>query len=172
LLLILPPPLSTFFPYTTLFRSVLPISIEIAVLLVVAFSELFFVNVEDYRILLAMLLLFAMGLQNALVTYVSQSVVRTTHLTGIFTDLGIELSQLLFYKKPEHRKVLKRSVFLKIMIIGSFSFGGIIGTLLYNNYGLKTLLLSILILLAVLTYDNITLRRYMRKIKNARSMEG
>src|SRR5690625_3615979 len=151
---------------------VLPISIEIAVLLVVAFSELFFVNVEDYRILLAMLLLFAMGLQNALVTYVSQSVVRTTHLTGIFTDLGIELSQLLFYKKPEHRKVLKRSVFLKIMIIGSFTFGGIIGTLLYNNYGLKTLLLSILILLAVLTYDNITLTRYMRKIKNARRTEG
>ena len=150
---------------------VLPISIEIVVLLVVAFSEFFFVNVEDYRIILAMLLLFAMGLQNALVTYVSQSVVRTTHLTGIFTDLGIELSQLLFYKKPEHRKVLKESVFLKIMIIGSFTFGGIIGTILYNQYELRTLLLSVGVLLAVLIYDNITLRRYMRKIKNSRNME-
>ena len=34
-------------------------------------------------------LLFAMGLQNALVSMVSGSVVRTTHLTGVVTDLGI-----------------------------------------------------------------------------------
>lgn len=150
---------------------VLPISIEIAILIGVAFSDIVVVNIEDYRILLAMFLLFAMGLQNALVTYVSKSVVRTTHLTGIFTDLGIELSQLLFYKKPQHRKVLKESVFLKIMIIGSFTLGGIMGTILYNSYALKTLLLSVFILLAVLTYDNITLRRYMRKIKNERNRD-
>lgn len=145
---------------------VLPISLEIAVLSWVAFSDLFLENIEDYRILLAMLLLFAMGLQNALVTYVSQSVVRTTHLTGIFTDLGIELSQLLFYKKAPDKKLLKQSVFLKIMIIGCFTFGGIIGAMLYKSYELRTLLLSVIILLAVLMYDNITLRQYMKKIKN------
>ena len=43
---------------------------------------------------LAFTLLFAMGLQNSLVTNISKSVVRTTHLTGLFTDLGIEFSQL------------------------------------------------------------------------------
>ena len=48
---------------------------------------------------IAFMLLFAMGLQNALVTNVSNSLVRTTHLTGLFTDLGIELSQLFFYRK-------------------------------------------------------------------------
>ena len=41
-------------------------------------------------------LLIAMGIQNALVTYISKSVVRTTHLTGLFTDLGIDFSQLFF----------------------------------------------------------------------------
>lgn len=41
-------------------------------------------------------LLFAMGLQNSFVTKISNAVVRTTHLTGLFTDLGIELSQLFF----------------------------------------------------------------------------
>lgn len=38
----------------------------------------------------AMLLCFAMGLQNSLVTRLSGAVVRTTHLTGVVTDLGIE----------------------------------------------------------------------------------
>jgi len=38
----------------------------------------------------AALLCAAMGLQNALVTRLSGAVVRTTHLTGVITDLGIE----------------------------------------------------------------------------------
>jgi uncharacterized membrane protein YoaK (UPF0700 family) len=39
---------------------------------------------------MAALLCAAMGLQNALVTRLSGATVRTTHLTGIVTDLGIE----------------------------------------------------------------------------------
>lgn len=38
----------------------------------------------------AALLCAAMGLQNALVSRLSGAVVRTTHLTGVVTDLGIE----------------------------------------------------------------------------------
>jgi len=38
----------------------------------------------------ALVLCAAMGLQNCLVTRLSGAVVRTTHLTGIVTDLGIE----------------------------------------------------------------------------------
>lgn len=147
---------------------VLPISIEIAVLCAVAFSDVFLENIENYKIFLGMLLLFAMGMQNALVTQVSRSVVRTTHLTGIFTDMGIELSQLLFYRKSEDRSVLKHSIFLKLMIISSFTFGGVIGAILYGTYELRTLLLSVFILSAVLVYDNITIRRYLKKLKNIR----
>src|SRR5690554_849485 len=148
---------------------VLPISLEILILTAVALSDLFIPSIESYKVLLAMLLLFAMGMQNALVTQVSQSVVRTTHLTGIFTDLGIELSQLIYYKKSEDRSVLKHSIFLKLMIISNFFFGGIIGALLYGTYELRTLLLSVFILVAILSYDNITIRRYMKKIRNIRN---
>ena len=38
----------------------------------------------------AAILCAAMGMQNSLVTRLSGAVVRTTHLTGVFTDLGIE----------------------------------------------------------------------------------
>lgn len=148
---------------------ILPISLEIITLTLVALSDFFLESIEDYRVLLAMLLLFAMGMQNALVTQVSRSVVRTTHLTGIFTDLGIELSQLFYYKESEHRSVLKRSIFLKLMIISSFFAGGVIGAMLYGAYELRTLLLGVFILLAVLSYDNIAIKKYMKKIRNIRS---
>ena len=65
---------------------------------------------QTYGQLIACCLLFAMGLQNALVTKVSQSVVRTTHLTGLFTDLGIEVSQLFFYRKTQQFQMLQDGV--------------------------------------------------------------
>lgn len=79
---------------------VIPISLEIILLCCIGFLEQ---NVDFYFFeekLIAFTLLFAMGIQNSLVTNISQSVIRTTHLTGLFTDLGIELSQLFFYQKP------------------------------------------------------------------------
>jgi len=81
---------------------------------------------------MAFALLFAMGLQNSLVTKISQSTVRTTHLTGLFTDLGIELSQLFFYKKPEEVKKLQSSIYLRLSIITFFFLGCVLGGLLYQ----------------------------------------
>lgn len=75
---------------------IIPTSIEMLVLFCAALSGK--ILTQHYPDLLAFLLLFAMGLQNSLVTTISNSVVRTTHLTGLFTDLGIELSQFLYTK--------------------------------------------------------------------------
>lgn len=102
-------------------------------------------------------LLFAMGIQNALVTKISQSTVRTTHLTGLFTDLGIELSQLFFYKKPEERKALKTSIYLRLSIISFFFLGCFIGGFIYGHLGLKTLFIAAAFLLIALYYDYIRL---------------
>jgi len=71
----------------------IPMFLEVVLLFTVGYYEHLSHNYIAY------LLLFAMGLQNAIVSKISQSTVRTTHLTGLFTDLGIELSQLFFYKK-------------------------------------------------------------------------
>ncbi|PZX93466.1 DUF1275 domain-containing protein [Flavobacterium aquariorum] len=102
-------------------------------------------------------LLFAMGIQNALVTKISQSTVRTTHLTGLFTDLGIELSQLFFYKKPEERKTLRTSIYLRLSIISFFFLGCFIGGFIYGYLAIQTLLIAAIFLLIALYYDYIRL---------------
>jgi uncharacterized membrane protein YoaK (UPF0700 family) len=48
-------------------------------------------------------LTFSMGLQNALVTRVSGAVVRTTHMTGVLTDLGIELVRMVTWVRDGAR---------------------------------------------------------------------
>jgi len=112
------------------------------------------------------MLLFAMGLQNSFVTKISNAIVRTTHLTGLFTDLGIEISQLFFPKYHLVREKLKSTIKLRIYIIVFFFSGGLTGWCLYSKTNLKldTLLISALILILGIFYDDF---RY-RMIKNKR----
>jgi uncharacterized membrane protein YoaK (UPF0700 family) len=73
---------------------IIPIIMESMILFSIAIFGQFLILKNPN--LLAFSLLFAMGMQNSLVTTISNATVRTTHLTGLFTDLGIELSQLFF----------------------------------------------------------------------------
>lgn len=144
---------------------VLPILTEVVVLFVVSVAGIFVQGINE-NFLFACLLLFAMGLQNALVTKVSKSVVRTTHLTGLFTDLGIDLSQLVFRQSSEHRSFLRKSVYLKLMIILGFFGGGVVGGFLHRYIGIATLLIPVVLLCFILFYDYLRLRYYHFKRKH------
>jgi uncharacterized membrane protein YoaK (UPF0700 family) len=135
---------------------VLPVLIETLLLLLAAVAGPTLISSNPN--LLAYLLLFAMGMQNSLVTSISNATVRTTHLTGLFTDLGIELSQLFFYRKEEQRKKLTSSIRLRLTIISFFFLGGIAGGLPFEKFGLLILLLGVLVLIAGLLYDTIKIR--------------
>ncbi len=97
---------------------VFPIITEAVILIVIALTGNYLIKVNPDVI--AYSLLFAMGMQNSLVTSISRSVVRTTHLTGLFTDMGIEFSQLFFYKDQSHKRRLLRSIRLRLTIIAMF----------------------------------------------------
>lgn len=110
----------------------------------------------NYPNIVACLLLFAMGMQNSLVTKISNEIVRTTHLTGLFTDLGIELSHLFFPNSYPQRKKNKAHIKLRVFIISFFFLGGIVGGFFYSSLGLKTntLILGSFILIISLLYDD------------------
>lgn len=148
--------------YTANFSYIVPISMEIICLAAVISLNL--LN-ADIRIVLGCILLLGMGLQNALVTKISGSVVRTTHLTGLFTDLGIELSQLLFYKKAKDHQRLQRNIFLRLIIIGGFFMGGIMGALFHRVCQLWTLVLPIALLVLALYYDRMRVNYLQLKRK-------
>ena len=72
----------------------LPISVEAILLSVLMLLMTRHPDVaRDRRALLLItgIAAFAMGLQNATITRISGAVVRTTHLTGVVTDMGLEL---------------------------------------------------------------------------------
>ncbi|KIJ00503.1 DUF1275 domain-containing protein [Xanthomonas phaseoli pv. phaseoli] len=71
----------------------------------------------------------ACGLQNAMATTLSGAAVRTTHLSGMFTDLGIGLGHLL-----RGRPLQLRRLTLSALIISGFLGGSILGTLLFQRW--------------------------------------
>jgi uncharacterized membrane protein YoaK (UPF0700 family) len=145
---------------------VIPTIIESLILFFIAIFGKFLIS--DNPNLIAFSLLFAMGLQNSLVTTISNSTVRTTHLTGLFTDLGIELSQLFFYKQKEQKDKLHSSIKLRFTIISFFFFGGIIGGVFYASLGLKVLIIAGSTLLIGIAYSDLKLKLIIlyRKIKS------
>ena len=64
----------------------------------------------------------ACGLQNGMVTTFSGAVVRTTHLTGLFTDLGTMLGARLRGRPLDTRKAM-----LYLLLISGFILGGSLG---------------------------------------------
>jgi uncharacterized membrane protein YoaK (UPF0700 family) len=145
---------------------VVPVLIETAILSIVAIFGNFLIGHDPN--LLAFALLFSMGLQNSLVTTISNAAVRTTHLTGLFTDLGIELSQLFFYKEKEHKTKLQSSIKLRLTIISFFFLGGLIGGVFYDSIHLCVLLIAGATLLIGVVYDDLKFKiiRFNRNHKD------
>lgn len=87
------------------------------------------------------LLCFIMGLQNATITKISGARMRTTHVTGMVTDIGIELGKVLYRNQdrtlPENLRVrpdrMKLSILLRVL--GMFFVGGVVGAFGFGYFG-------------------------------------
>ncbi|MCF7220925.1 YoaK family protein [Marilutibacter chinensis] len=78
----------------------------------------------------------ACGLQNAMTATYSGALVRTSHLTGMFTDLGVFLGHRLRGMPSDQRRL-----WLCLVIIVGFLLGGVAGAMLFRHLGYDTLYL-------------------------------
>jgi uncharacterized membrane protein YoaK (UPF0700 family) len=92
--------------------------------------------------LTVMLLCFIMGLQNAVITKLSRAEIRTTHITGIVTDIGIELGKLCYWNgngRDSGAHPAVRADRARLRLLGwlalSFFGGGVVGALGFNRFG-------------------------------------
>jgi len=120
----------------------LPLMIEAGLLLVFGLmGERLSLSMRLEVSLTMALLCFVMGLQNAMVTKVSNAEIRTTHVTGLVTDIGIELGKLLYWNgaAPKHAsgKVQANTGKLRILLSLTLSFvvGSVVGALGFKHVG-------------------------------------
>ena len=114
----------------------LPLLLEAVCLLVFGCLGAWLAGVHAVFIPAAVAVLcFTMGLQNALITKVSQAEIRTTHVTGIVTDIGIELGRLIY--GLGHASVRANPAKLRLLagLLLAFAVGGLAGALAFKAVG-------------------------------------
>lgn len=119
-----------------------------------------------------MLLCYIMGLQNAMITKVSRSEIRTTHVTGMVTDIGIELGKLFYWNvakgdvqtMPPVRADRSKLIVLSLMV-GLFFVGGVTGAYSFFHFGFGSTwpLALLLTLLAVVPITD-DVRSFLRRV--------
>ena len=100
-----------------------------------------------------MLLCFVLGLQNAVVSKLSRAEIRTTHITGTLTDIGIELGKLSYWSRTarEGGKVLanRRRLATLSVLASSFFVGGLVGAFGFKHAGYVATVPLALVLIAL-----------------------
>ena len=111
-----------------------------------------------------------MGLQNAIVTKMSHAEIRTTHMTGVVTDIGIEIGRMLYWNKSElankYHYVQFNNLKLKLhlLILGMFMTGALIGAITFKRVGFISVLpISIVLILISLSQIYRDLKRIVLK---------
>lgn len=119
------------------------LSLEMALLVTFGLTSDFAPASPGAIVVEALLLSAAMGIQNSLVTRLSGAVVRTTHLTGVVTNLGIETARWLRWWRGRASKVLgvplsfgdnpaeapsTAKAALLFTIAGAFTLGAVLGS--------------------------------------------
>ncbi len=89
---------------------------------------------RDYTLLI--LLCLVCGIQNGTIATVSKSIIRTTHLTGVTTDLGIGI--IRFLNRHKLKGEIGNEVEANLMragIIFFFGFGSVFGGYVFSKVG-------------------------------------
>jgi len=136
----------------------IPLFLEIICLMTVGiYGEFFYTETLAETEILLVILLFAMGLQNGLTASISNFSVKTTHLTGTTTDLGILFS--MFTKKEfRNNTALVGKAKLLVAITTSYLVGAILAGFTCVYLGFKMFYLVSLVLVVIIVYDLSKLR--------------
>jgi len=96
----------------------------------------------------------AMGVQNAMVSHYKGAIIRTTHLSGVLTDLGLALGYRIRGLDVEPRRVI-----LHVLILLGFFGGGLLASWVYPYLKLNAFLIPVVLSLTLsLTYWVIYIR--------------
>jgi uncharacterized membrane protein YoaK (UPF0700 family) len=133
----------------------LPLLLESVLLLIFGvFGGAMNIAAHLFAPLTVLLLCFMMGLQNAVITKISRAEIRTTHVTGLLTDFGIELGKLLYINRTAQKTPVRANpdkLKLQGKLITGFLGGALVGATGFKHVGFVTTVpLAIALLLLVL----------------------
>lgn len=149
----------------------IPLLLELlCVLTVGVYGEYYYRETLTETEILVAFMLFAMGIQNGLTASISNFTVKTTHMTGLTTELGM-LASMFTKKEYRSNPALVDKAKLLVSIAVSYLTGGVLSGLIYNQLQFKVFYIVGCVILVILAYDHLHLRvtRLFKRKKYANS---
>jgi len=131
----------------------MPIIAETVILLLVAiYGNHFFDGTDTEREVIIGAILFSMGLQNSLVSTISGGLIKSSHLTGLFTDVGADVAEWL-HPHTAKTELVRNRLYVRFTILGFYFIGAVAGGYFFELYNFKVFYFIPVILISILLYD-------------------
>lgn len=131
----------------------MPILLEMIVLLFIAvYGNHFFDGTDREREVIIGAMMFSMGLQNSLVSTISGGLIKSSHLTGLFTDVGADVAEWL-HPRTAKTEAVKNRLYVRFTVLGFYFLGAIAGGYLFEVVNFKVFYFLPIILITILLYD-------------------
>lgn len=135
------------------FANATPLVLEMLLFTAVAFYGIYFTDetARQTEVITGALLL-AMGIQNSAVSTISNTGIKTSHLTGLFTDLGAELAEW-FHPNTNRPPALRQKLLLRFSILFFYLLGALTGGYCYGIISFGAFYIIAGILLLIILFD-------------------
>lgn len=98
------------------------------------------------------MMLFSIGIQNAMVSLTTSSLIKASQMTGVVNELGVDIAEI-FHSEGEKRRLIQREALLRLIIMISFLLGALFSVAFFPQWQNRIFFFPAIIILLVMLHD-------------------
>ncbi|MBL7829005.1 MAG: DUF1275 family protein, partial [Saprospiraceae bacterium] len=103
-------------------------------------------------VLFPVMILFAIGIQNAMVSLTTSSLIKASQMTGVVNELGVDIAEI-FHSEGEKRKLIQREALLRLIVMSSFLLGAMFSVAIFPQVSTRIYLFPAFIIASTIVFD-------------------
>jgi uncharacterized membrane protein YoaK (UPF0700 family) len=98
------------------------------------------------------MILFSIGVQNAMVSLTTSSLIKASQMTGVVNELGVDIAEI-FHSEGEKRRLIQREALLRLIVMCSFLTGALFSVGIFPSLQQQIFYVPAGIIVAVMLHD-------------------
>ncbi len=109
-------------------------------------------------IVFPVMILFSIGVQNAMVSLTTSTLIKASQMTGVVNELGVDIAEI-FHSDGEKRKLIQREALLRVIVMSSFLLGAVFSVGIFPMAGTRIFLFPAGIIAFVILRNLLTFQK-------------
>lgn len=98
------------------------------------------------------LVLFSIGIQNAMVSLTTSSLIKASQMTGVVNELGVDIAEI-FHSAGDQRRIIQREALLRLIVMVSFLLGAMFSVAVFPMMQTGIFYFPAGIIIAIMLHD-------------------